>query len=102
MKYNLHCENLELSDFEQTELDKKIERIEKHLQPPFIVDVTLHHDGHHLKGAVVTCRINVEQGKKLFHVERTGSTAADVLDAVLDALKNELERDHDKRKDRHE
>ena len=102
MTYNLHCENLDLSDFERTELDKKIDRIEKHLHPPFMVDVVLHHDAHHLKGAVVTCRINIKQGKKLFHVERTGSTAADAVDEVLNALKNELEREHDKRKDRHE
>lgn len=102
MHYNLHCENLQLSDFEARDLDKKIERLGKHVQPPFVVDVTLQHDAHHLKGAVITCRINVTHGKKLFHVERTGSTTADAVDEVLNALKNELERDHDKRKDRHE
>ena len=102
MIYNLHCHHLTLSDLERDSLDKKIDRLARHLHPPYTIDITLQHDTHHLKGDVITCRINVEQGKKVFHAERVGGTTADTIDEVIGAIKSELEKDHDRRKDRHE
>ncbi len=102
MLYNLHCQHIELSDLERDELDKKINRLTRHVTLPYTLDVTLQHDTHHLKGDVITCRMNINQGKKVFHAERVGSTIADTVDEVLDALKSELEKAHDRHKDRHE
>lgn len=102
MLYNLRCVHVNLSDLEQDALDKKVNRLVRHLHPPYTINITLQHDTHHLKGDVVTCRMNVKQGRTIFHAERTGSTIADALDGSLDAIKSELERDRDRRKDRHE
>lgn len=102
MLYNLTCQHIELSDLERGELDKKIDRLARHVTPPYTLDVTLKHDTHHLKGDVISCHMNIEQGKKVFHAERVGNTIADTVDEVLDALKSELEKDHSRRKDRHE
>lgn len=99
MQYNLRAENLTLTEIDHRDLDKKLDRLQRHLTPPYTIDVTLQHDAHHLKGNVITCRINIEHRKKVFHVERVGDTIADTLDEVIHALKRELERDHDKRKD---
>lgn len=99
MKYSLRTENFTLSDFDREQLDKKMERLNKHLIPPFTVDVALLHDTHHNKGQVVTCRINVEHGKKVLHAERTGQSAQDAVDESLVAIKRELEKEHDKKKD---
>lgn len=101
MEYSLRTDNLTLTDVERDALDKKLRRLQKHLQPPFTTDVTLLHDSHHLKGDVVTCRINIKYGKKVFHAERVGSTIADVVDESVRALDQELAKHHSKQKDKH-
>ncbi len=83
-------------------LGKKLERLEKHVPVPFTCHVDIEHDQHHHTGAVVLCRINITSHKKTYHVERSAETLQDALDAVLEALRHELERDHGKHKDRHE
>ncbi|MEX1997052.1 MAG: HPF/RaiA family ribosome-associated protein [Candidatus Andersenbacteria bacterium] len=101
MDYSLQTINIKLSSIEQATLDKKMQRLQKHLHYPFVIHIVFAHDAHHLKGDVVTCKINVRQGKKVFHAERQGPTIADTLDEVTEALQRELEKDHDRRKDRH-
>ncbi len=98
MKYSLRTENMELSEFDVKQLDKKIERLRNHLTPPFEMDINIKHDRHHNKGQVVTCKINIEQGKKVLHAERTGQSAQDAIDVVIEAIKHELEKEHDKKK----
>lgn len=98
MKYNLRTEHLELSDLDHEQIDEKLDRLQKHLEPPFVIDVTLQHDTHHRHGAVVTCTINVEHGKKVFHAERSDNTVQNALDEAVNTLQKELGRAHDKDK----
>ncbi len=96
MKYTLQTDNLQLSSLEHNSLDKKLGRLEKHLEIPYVIAVTLAHSAHHLKGDVITCRINVEQGKAVLHAERVGATIADTLDECVQALQQELKKHHAK------
>lgn len=102
MKYSLRTEHLELTDLDKEQLDKKIDRLTKHLVPPFMTDITISHDQHHRKGQVITCIINIGQGKKVFHAERSAESVQNALDLVLEALERELEKEHTKRKNNHE
>ncbi len=101
MKYALRTENLSLSDFDHQQLDKKLDRLHKHLLPPYTVDVTLIHDHHHNKGQVVTCTINIKRGKKVLHAKRVAQSAQDGIDQAILAIKHELEKEHDKKKKHH-
>jgi ribosomal subunit interface protein len=96
MKYSLQTENIVLTDLEANSLQEKLDRLEKLMRPPFVIDVILRHDRHHRKGDVVTCRVNIEQGKYVFHAERKGGTVADCVDEVVQALQKELQKRHDK------
>lgn len=80
-------------------LEKKLERLEKHVPTPFSCSVDIERDAHHRTGAVVMCRINITSHKKTHHVERSAETVQDALDEVLEALRHELERDHGKHKE---
>jgi ribosomal subunit interface protein len=96
VKYSLNVEHIELTELDRRLLDEKLDRLEKYMQPPFTTDVRLVHDTHHEKGQVVTCTINIEQGSKVFHAERTGESIQDALDQAIDALSSELKKQHDK------
>ena len=102
MEYTLHKHNLELTDADFNLLDKKLKRLQKHLKPPFNVNIGLRRDTHHKNGEIMTCTINISHGKKTYHAERTGETVQDCLDEVIHALTQELERDHDRAKDHHD
>lgn len=99
MKYNLSTEHLELSQMEKNQIDEKLERLERHLFPPFTTSVRFTHDTHHKSGQVITCTVNIKSGKKVFHAERTSQTVLDALDEVIGAIKNELEKEHSRKKD---
>lgn len=90
MKYSLTTKNLELTPSDLNLLDKKLERLEKYVRPPFQVDVVLRRDRHHLSGETVMCKINIEQGRTVSHGERQGETVQEALDEVIAALKKEL------------
>ncbi len=98
MKYSLRTEHLTLTDFDQQQLDKKLNRLGKHLLPPFVIDISLLHDTHHQKGAVVTCIITIEQGKKVFHAQREAESIQDAMDRCLEAISRELRKEHSKHK----
>lgn len=99
MRYNLQLDHIELSDFDRQLLDKKIDVLHKHLKPPYVADITIAHNPHHLNGdETVQCIINIENGKKVFHADRSGPDIQRALDQAIDAMKQELRRAHEKLK----
>lgn len=98
MKYSLRSHNLTLTDLDQEQMDKKLDRIKKHLMPPYVMDVSVTREVLKSEGESVTCIINVEQGKRVFHAERTENTLQNSLDEAIDAISNELKKEHDKKK----
>jgi ribosomal subunit interface protein len=100
MKYSLSTQNIELSEADQQLLEEKLGRLTKHLTPPFHPEVMVRHDRHHRSGPVISCRINVTQAGVVLHVEREGATVQEALDQAIDALKNEITKQRDKRRRR--
>src|SRR3989344_9641588 len=98
MKYSLSTQNLELTEADQQLLEEKLDRLTKHLIPPFHPEIMIRHDRHHRSGQVISCRINVNQSGKVLHIEREGATVQEALDEALNALKGELTKEHDKRR----
>ena len=96
MKYNITKKGVELTNMDEASLTEKIDRLEKHLHEPYVVDIWLSRDTHHQSGDVITCRINVEEGKKVFHAERTAATILDAIDEVIAAVTQQLEKHHDR------
>ncbi|MCH8748509.1 ribosome-associated translation inhibitor RaiA [Patescibacteria group bacterium] len=99
MQYILHTDHLSLSAADRDMLEKKLERLEKYLTIPFVTDVHFAQDQHHRTGQTITCTINIEMSKKVWHAERSGDTVQDALDSVIKALQNELRRARGKRQD---
>lgn len=81
-------------------LEKKIGRLKKLLQPPYMADIRFWHDTHHIKGEVVNCVMNVKEGKRVFHSERVGDSMQKALDECLQAIKSEIAKNHGKGKRR--
>jgi len=99
MQYSLSLQHLSMSEADEQLLNEKLDRLKKHLLPPYTVQIRFTRSTHHQKGDVVTCIVNIEQGGEVFHAEKDASTMQDALDEVVAALMNNLERAHDKRKD---
>ncbi len=99
MKHSLTLEHIEISESDKQLLDEKLNRLNKHLLPPYEIDVLIAHDTHHTQGDVVRCRINVEQSGKVYHAERNEGNVQDAIDETLAAIKSELVKEHDRRKD---
>lgn len=100
MKYSLTAQHIELTEADVALLDKKLERMEKYLRPPFHTDVVLRHDTHHRTGDAVVCTINIEQGKTVWHAQRQGESIQEALDEVIAVLKRELIKNRDRRRRR--
>jgi ribosomal subunit interface protein len=98
MQYSLTTRNIEASDWDRQQLEKKIERLGKHLLPPFQIDIHVSHSRHHTNGEVVECTINIKQQSADFYTKRSNSSFQDALDDALDAMGQELAKAHDKRK----
>ncbi len=98
MKYSLTTRYLKLTPADMSLLDKKLERLEKYLKPPFHADVMLRHDTHHRRGNTVTCSVNIKQAKSSFHARRTAETIQNALDEVIEVLKSELARHSGKKR----
>ncbi len=94
MQYSLSTLHIELTKEDYQMLEEKLSRINKFLKQPYKIDILIRHDKHHLKGAVITCRINIEHRQHLFHAEQIASTVQNALDETLEAIKNELSRYH--------
>lgn len=99
MKHSLTLEHIEVSDLDKKQLEEKLDRLYKHMVPPYEIDVLIAHDTHHTQGNVIRCRINIEQEGKVYHVERNEDTVQDAIDEVIAALKSELVESHDRRKE---
>ncbi len=98
MKHSLTLEHIEVSDLDREQLETKLDRLYKHILPPYEIDVLIAHDTHHTQGDVIRCRINIEQKGKVYHVERNKDTVQDAIDSVITALRSELLSSHDRRK----
>jgi ribosomal subunit interface protein len=98
MKFNLSTEHITLGTTDLQLMEEKMERLEKMLHAPFIVDVRLSHDKHHRQGQVITCRFNIKQSGEVFHAERASDTVQNAVDLTLAATKKELLKFQDKRK----
>lgn len=98
MKYSLRTQGIKLTDLDRGQLDEKIDRLKTHLQPPFVMDVSVIHEKLRSQGDSVTCKITVEQGKKVFHAERVNSSVQNALDETISAVRKELKKEHDKQK----
>lgn len=99
MKHSLTLEHIAVSDLDKEQLDAKLDRLYKHMVPPYEIDVLIAHDTHHTQGNVIRCRINIEQEGKVYHVERNEDTVQDAIDKVIAALKSELTASHNRRKE---
>lgn len=95
MKYNLTKKHIELTASDEAALEEKLDRLEKHLRSPYVVDVVLSRDTHHHSGNIITCHINIEEGQKVFHAERESDTILDAVDEVIGAISQQLEKQHD-------
>lgn len=98
MKYSLRLQDIELTDEDQRLMDSKLDRIKKHLTPPYVADISCIRTQLKTAGETVTCIINIEQGKKVFHAERTSDTIQNALDEAVAAVSRELAKEHDKQK----
>lgn len=92
MQYILSSDNVALTDADRALLDKKLNRLQKHLSPPYVTDIRLEHDTHHQTGKVIRCRITIEQGKSVMHAKRTAATVQDALDQTIEALEQVLKK----------
>lgn len=101
MKFNLRNQYISPTDSDLAQMQEKLDRLDKHLLPPYVADVHLIHDQHHRSGEVVTCIINIEHGKRVFHTERTGGTIQDALDEAIEAVRRELKKYHDIQRKEH-
>lgn len=98
MKYSLRLQDVALTDEDQRLMDSKLDRIKKHLIPPYVADISCTRTVLKTAGESVTCIINIEQGKKVFHAERTSNTLQNALDEAVAAVGRELAKEHDKHK----
>lgn len=98
MQYSLRTQHIEVTDLDRDQLDHKLDRIKKHLMPPFTIDISIERETLHSSGETVNVRINIEQGKRVFHADRSDATLQNALDAAIEAISAELKKEHDKKK----
>ncbi len=96
MKYSIRTQHIELSEFDQRLLTKKVERLKKHVSPPYVMDISIIGENHRNNNEAVTCRINIQEGGKVYHTERTAENAENAMDQAVQALHNEIMRAHER------
>ncbi|HSX25287.1 MAG TPA: HPF/RaiA family ribosome-associated protein [Candidatus Andersenbacteria bacterium] len=99
MQYSLRTDHIELSQQDTEKLEQELQKLEKHVVPPFVTHITFIHDTHHVHGSVIRCIIIIEQGKHVYRAERSEDSVANAIDSAVTALKSELSSDHDRRKE---
>lgn len=97
IKYSVRYDHIELSAWDQEQVEKKLGRLDKRVQDPHMLDITFAHSTHHLNGPVVECKLTLEQGKKVFYAAREAESVQSSLDRSLEALLAELEHTYGKR-----
>ena len=95
MKYTLASHSIEISDFQHDQIVEKIKKLEKHLPDPLPLEIAFTHDSPE----VVRCHLNYGNGKNTVHCEQTGATIEDALDQVIEKLRRELIKRHEKKRD---
>ena len=100
MKYSLSTEHVMLGDTDLDLIEKKMDRLERFLKPPFQASVVLRHDMHHRRGDVITCRINIENDGKVYYAKRISDNIQNAIDETTSVLKKKLARHRDRQKKR--
>lgn len=98
MHYSLTTQHIQLSAADTQQIELKLTRLTKFITPPFHIDIVVSHDTHHQQGAVIAGRINLTQGGRIFHVERSASSALTAIDECVEALQQELKKAKDKQR----
>lgn len=96
MQYRLDTQNIDLSETDKELMSKKIDRLEKYVETPYVMDVRFVRNTHHQSGDVFKCIINLEHKKDVMHAERDGENVQIALDEALEALQQELKKEKDK------
>jgi len=94
MKYALSTDHITITETDQELLDKKLVKLEKLVNDPYTMTIRFKHDTHHQHGDVVTCLINISQGKRTFHAERSEDSIQTSFDETIDAIRSELKKAH--------
>lgn len=92
VKYTLSAHNIVLSAFNRRQIEEKIGRLEKYLRHPLPVEITFRREG---KGLIL-CAVTYGEGKQTLHAERANHSLEESLDQVLEALKKELIKQHER------
>ena len=95
MKYTLASHSIEISDYQQAQIEEKIMKLEKHLPDPLPLEIAFTNDSPE----VVRCHLNYGNGKNTSHCEQTGATIEDSLDKAIEMLRRELIKKHEKERD---
>lgn len=98
MRYSLTTQHIQLSAEDTQQIEEKLSRLKKYTTPPCQVDIVVSHDTHHQQGAVIVSRINLKQGGKVYHAERSASSALTAMDECVEALQQELKKAKDKQR----
>ena len=96
MEYSLRTENVVLSVPDRKLLNEKLGKLDKFVRTPYVADVALIHTSH--ANSPVTCIINIEQGKHVFHAQREGNTIQTSTLGVVEALEKEIKKQRGKQR----
>lgn len=99
MNYSLSSDHIQISEVDKELIGKKIDRLEKYISEPYVLDVRIKHDTHHKEGRVVSCTMNLENGGNVFHAERSEGSVQDAVDRCIEAIKQNAQKEHGKRSD---
>ena len=100
MKYSLSTKNIELTEIDLQMLEEKLNRLTKYLVLPFHPQVVVRRERHHSSGAVINCAININQSGTVIHAERFANSVQGALDESIAAIRSELIKRRDKRRQR--
>ncbi len=96
MEYSLRTENVVLTVPDRKFLNEKLAKLDKFVKAPYGADVALIHTSH--ASSPVTCIINIEKGKHVFHAQREGNTIQAATLEVVEALEKEIQKQHGKQR----
>ena len=95
MKYSLRTEHVSLNTADEEQINKQLRTLSIHRKLPDITDISFHKSTPHGKGNIISCIINIQQGKRLLHTERDGETLQNALAQSIEVLRRKLQKNHD-------
>jgi len=100
MKFSFSVGKVDLSEMDKERLGQKLERLKKHLRPPYEVTVKVDRDTHHRKGEVMTCRVHIVMAgqQKAIYADKAGETLESACDEAIEVVERNLRQAHDKSK----